>query len=190
MAKKPQSHVVEAVSLTTAPPVIGAPTLTVADIAQALMPIAPDVAGTVQRIRHWTRERMLLPIDQHHAGPGKHRLYHADAVYEAAILHTLTVFGLPVAGSRVMTDGLTKARLAISKWKTAQAKGRTWNPVLVVLMANTSRTPGGLGPVLTVGVYQAGEEIKKIEGFHLADTVLTIKLELGKLFAQVSHGRS
>jgi DNA-binding transcriptional MerR regulator len=182
----------EAVSFTTAPPVIGAPTLTVADIAQALVRagFAPDPAGVVQRVRHWTREHQLLPADQLHAGPGKHRLYDVDAVYVAAILHTLTAIGLPVSGSRMLTDGLTKARLAIPKWKAAQKKGQKWNPVLVVLVATTSRTPGTFGPVTAVGVYEEREEIKRLEGFHLADTVLTIRLDLGKLFAQVDHGRS
>ena len=57
MGRKPRRraakhHVLEAANLTTSSPVIGAPTLTVSDLAAVLASIAPDVAGTVQRIRH------------------------------------------------------------------------------------------------------------------------------------------
>src|SRR6476620_738071 len=62
-------------------------TLTVSDLAEALAPIAPDVAGTIQRIRHWTREGALQPIEFAHSGPGKHRRYNPAAIYSVAVLH-------------------------------------------------------------------------------------------------------
>jgi DNA-binding transcriptional MerR regulator len=101
----------------------GDPTLTVGEIAERLSPIAPNVAGTVQRIRHWTREQMLLPVDQLHAGTGKHRRYAADAVYDAAILHVATTAGLNVSSQRYLIDALTQARFALPKWKRARSQG-------------------------------------------------------------------
>lgn len=95
----------------------GDPTVTVGEIAARLAPIAPDTKATIERIRHWTREQMLLPVDQFHEGTGKHRLYAADDVYSAAILHVLTSFGLTVSAVLPLVNGLTLARLKVSKWK-------------------------------------------------------------------------
>lgn len=101
----------------------GDPTLTVGEIAERLSRIAPDVRGTVQRIRHWTREQMLLPVDKLHAGTGKHRRYAADSVYDAAILQITTGAGLNISSQRYLVDALTQARFAIPKWKAAARKG-------------------------------------------------------------------
>ena len=95
----------------------GDPTLTVGQIAERLRPIAPDVETTVQRIRHWTRERMMLPVGALHGGTGKHRLYAADNVYSAAILHVFTAFGLNISTVRILVEGLTLARLKAPTWK-------------------------------------------------------------------------
>ena len=165
----------------------GDPTLTVSELAEALAPIAPDVPGTVQRIRHWTRERVLFPVDLQHAGAGKHRRYAVDAIYEAAILHTLTAVGLPVSGSRMLLDGLSKARFAVPKWRTARSKGQKWKPVLIISVTATSIMPGTFGPAANIGVYEEGEEVKGGPAFKVDDVVLTIKVDLAKLFAQVTH---
>jgi len=91
--------------------------MTVSEIAERLRPIAPDVEATITRLRHWTTQLMLLPVQQLHQGTGKHRLYAADDVYSAAILHVLTSFGLTVSAVRPLVDGLSKARFAAPKWK-------------------------------------------------------------------------
>jgi hypothetical protein len=157
----------------------GDPTLTVSELAEALAPIAPDVAGTVQRIRHWTRERVLFPVDLQHAGAGKHRRYAVDAICDAAILHVLTAFGLPVSGSRMLTDATTFARFAVPKWKAARSKGEA--PELSLLIAVTAKG------VIATGIRGAGQEgIKDVSGFKVADVVMEIELDLDKLFAQVT----
>ena len=122
----------------------GDPTLTVSEIAEGLKPIAPDTSSTLNRIRHWFREQMLLPVDQEHAGSGKHRRFGADAVYDAAVLHVLTDTGLPVSGSRDLVDALTRARIALPKWKAARAKGQTLD--LTVFIARTAKglSQGGM----------------------------------------------
>ena len=157
----------------------GDPTLTVSELAEALAPIAPDVPGTVQRIRHWTRERVLFPVDLQHAGAGKHRRYSVDAIYDAAILHVLTAFGLPVSGSRMLTDATTFARFAVPEWKTARDKGQT--PELSLLIAVTAKG------MIATGIRGLGQKgIKDQAGFRTADAVMNIEFDLAKLFAQVT----
>lgn len=156
----------------------GDPTLTVSELAQALAPVAPDVPGTVQRIRHWTRERVLFPVDLQHAGAGKHRRYAVDAVFDASILHVLTAFGLPVSGSRVLTDATTKARFAVPRWKAAKANGEVLELSLFILVTAEGMT--------AVGVRVGKEEIKDAAGFRVADVVMKVELDLTKLFARVA----
>jgi hypothetical protein len=96
----------------------GDPTLTVSEIAQILLPIAPDVKATLIRLSHWTLQGMLIPVEQMHAGTGKRRVYAADDVYSAAILHVLTDFGITLSSVRwFWFDVLSKARLALPEWK-------------------------------------------------------------------------
>jgi DNA-binding transcriptional MerR regulator len=159
----------------------GEPTLTVSEIAEALEPIAPDVAGTIQRIRHWTREQMMLPVGKLHSGPGKHRQYAATAVYDAAILHMLTNAGFSVSSHRDLVDALSKARFKIAEWESAKEKP----PRLELIIA---RTAAGMAQL---GVYTEDEKVVDHRGFKVADVVMTVKVDLKKLFAQVDgHGGS
>jgi|HubBroStandDraft_4_1064222.scaffolds.fasta_scaffold14152_5 DNA-binding transcriptional MerR regulator len=149
----------------------GDPTLTVGEIAERLSPIAPDVSGTVQRIRHWTREQMLLPVDQLHAGTGKHRQYSADAVYDAAILHIATNAGLNISSQRYLVDALTKARIAVPKWKGERDKGRA-RPLYLRIDRSANRTD-------TTGVEILWDDAGK------PSDDLTIIIDLARLFARV-----
>ena len=85
-------------------PQIGAPVMTVGDIAAALKPISPDTAGNRERIIHWGRAGALEPIGHAGGGPGKHRLYSSDAKFDAAVLHVLTSAGLPVNRSQFLPE--------------------------------------------------------------------------------------
>lgn len=176
MGKKPQRRVGGPVP-TWKP---GDPTLTVSELAEALAPIAPDVPGTVQRIRHWTRERVLFPVDLQHAGAGKHRRYTSDAIYECAVLHVLTIAGLPVSGSRTLTDAVSAARFIVPKWKAARDKGRM--PKLSLFIGVTAK---GM-----IGVWTNEVEIEEVTDFKVADVVMKIDFDLAKLFAQVAHVHS
>ena len=60
-------HVLTAAPLTVGSPELGTPTLTVGQIVEQLGPVAPDATAMSERIRHWTREGLLLPVNQHHA---------------------------------------------------------------------------------------------------------------------------
>jgi len=146
------------------------PALTVGEIAQALAPIAPDVAGTIHRIRHWTREGMMLWVDQLHAGTGKHRRYAPDAVYDAAILYVFSAAGMNISSQRHLVDALTMARFALPKWKKARSKGQS--------------------PSLYLRIARNGDKAQRTEIDVRADPGkpsedLTIVVDLAKLFARV-----
>jgi DNA-binding transcriptional MerR regulator len=148
----------------------GEPTLTVSEIASRLAPIAPDVAGTIQRIRHWTRERMMLPVSDLHSGPGKHRRYAADAVYDAAILVVTTDIGMNVSAMRVLVDAITQARFAVPKWMSARSRGE--------------KIPLYLCIARRADMAQRTEiEVRKDPGKPTED--LTIIIDLAKLFSRV-----
>lgn len=149
----------------------GEPTLTVGEIAERLSPIAPDTAATIQRIRHWTREQMLIPIDQHHEGTGKHRRYAENTVYDAAILHAVTSAGLHVATQRYLIDALTLASHQLPLWKEESAR-RGRPPTLFLTIAKTE---------------DARTEIKISSADNGPRGDLTIIIDLGKLFARVRH---
>lgn len=144
-------------------PQIGAPVMTVGDIAAALKPISPDTAGNRERIIHWGRAGALEPIGHAGGGPGKHRLYSSDAKFDAAVLHVLTSAGLPVNRSQFLPDVMAYARAQLVRWKKAPTKPL---PALVI----SSTAEGGI----SVGAAAAN------------NAVMTISIDLAKVWARVS----
>ena len=73
-------------------------TLTVKELAVRAAPGAsPDeIQQIIRQLRHWTTSHVLLPSTELHTGPGTHRKYSADAVYNAAVLLELAALYLPV----------------------------------------------------------------------------------------------
>jgi DNA-binding transcriptional MerR regulator len=112
-----------AVSLTAPSPELGTPTLTVGQIAERLRALASGTASTAERIRHWTREGLLAPMENHHAGTGKHREYDASSVYDAAVLSVIADAGLHITAHRYLLRGLALVRRALQKWKAAKSGG-------------------------------------------------------------------
>ena len=179
MGRKPRKNadkghvVLRAENLVSGSPILGAPTLVVSDIAAHLAPIAPDVPNTVQRIRHWTREGMLRPIESSaHAGPGNHRLYGDSAVYSAAFLHVLTATGLPVSHSRFLKSIMPMVDAAAAQWHAARQEKRTAKLESLVL---------GVSADGTIQINAPKSDMR--------DAVLTFAFDLGKLFAEVDRGR-
>jgi DNA-binding transcriptional MerR regulator len=97
--------------LTVSPPVLGSPTLSVGDIAERLSALAPDATATVERLRHWTREGLLAPVDQHR-GTGKHRRYNENVAFDAAVLTALADAGLQITRPYIRS-ALAQARAAM-----------------------------------------------------------------------------
>jgi DNA-binding transcriptional MerR regulator len=141
-------------------------------LAASIASIAPNQATTVQQIRHWTREGMLPPVEHLHSGAGKHREYdRASAPYEAAVLHLFNDLGLPISGSPILPDALEQVRREVAKRKSGKGKK---NPHLII----AGGPPTGM---TAVRIYGQGEKVR--------DAVVTIDIDLGKLFAQIESVR-
>jgi DNA-binding transcriptional MerR regulator len=108
-------------SLTVPSPKTGAPTLTVGQIAERLLPFVSDKAASAERIRHWTRETLMTPVEKHHAGSGKHRRYAESIVTDAAILSVIANAGLHITAHRYLLDALSQVRRALQKWKPVKS---------------------------------------------------------------------
>jgi DNA-binding transcriptional MerR regulator len=149
-ARQVKHHALTALPLTTGAPDLGRPTLTVGQIVEQLGPVAPDPAATSERIRHWTREGLLLPIDQHHAGTGRHRRYSPDASYEAAILNALANAGLQLVSRPYIQAALTQARAALKRWRQARSAGQKLPSFSLVI----SHDVEGIGAEPTATVHE------------------------------------
>lgn len=64
----------------------------------------------IQRVRHWTRERLLRPLGETNPGTGKHRLYSDAAFHEALILEAMTDRGIPIATQRLIIGVVRQER--------------------------------------------------------------------------------
>ena len=172
-AKKVRGSVVSvaltAESLRTSRPVIGAPLLGVGDVAERLNILAPDTSASIERIRHWTREGLLLPDDQHHAGTGKHRRYSANVAYDAAILTALADAGMHIVSRPYIRTALAKARAALSDW----LKNPTRSLFLVIVHP--------LGPMFE----PTADVCSSVK--HDPSAKLTIVIDLAQLYARVQR---
>jgi DNA-binding transcriptional MerR regulator len=146
----------------------GDPTMTIGEMAERLRPIAPDMKATTIRLRHWTMQMMLLPVEKLHEGTGKHRLYAADDLYSAALLHTLTELGINTSAvrnlvDRHLVDSLTHVRFALPEWR--ETKG----PLYLVISRTLARTE---------------VEVVLVEP-KLAAADLTLIIDLARLFSRI-----
>jgi DNA-binding transcriptional MerR regulator len=151
----------------------GDPTETVGEIAARLAAISPNFEGTIQRIRHWTREGLMVPADLHHAGTGRHRRYPQTAVFDAAVLHVLTNAGLTTSAvrdlkttspERHLVDALTLVRFSVPKWR------QQGGPLFLTISQSGTRTE------IEVIEQQAGTP---------AEDDLTIVINLAKVFSRI-----
>ena len=168
-------HALTAVPLTVAPPEFEAATLTVGQIVEQLSPVVPDAAAAMsERIRHWTREGLLLPIDQHHAGTGRHRRYSPDTSYDAAVLNALANAGLQLVSRPYIQAALSQARAALQKWRRARSAGHKLPLFFLVISHETTRA----GNEPTVSIH---EGIVK----HAPTAEITIVVNLSQAFSRV-----
>jgi hypothetical protein len=168
-------HSLKAVPLTVGSPDLGGPTLTVGQIVEQLGPVTPDGAAALsERIRHWTREGLLLPVDQHHAGTGRHRGYSPATSYEVAVLNALASAGLHPVSRPYIRAALEQATAACQKWLQAMSAGH--KPPLLFLVISHDRTQVGSEP--TVSTH---EELVH----HAPAAEIMIAVNLSKLFSRV-----
>lgn len=153
--------------------------LTVGDIAAMLTPIAPDRESTIQRVRHWTREGALRPVELAHGGPGKHRRYDDDSLYRAAVLTVMADVGLPVSQSRFLADAMQVVNSEAAKWMAVRKKGGPVTlPPLIIGVATGNTIQVGSG------------KLRDGRNFKVATIVLKIEIDLTRIFTEVDRGRS
>jgi hypothetical protein len=119
------------------------PTLTLGQMVGQLSLIIVDppfggMSGTSdtslrERIRHWTREGLLHPVKQHHAGTGRHRHYSPVATYEAAVLNAFARAGLHLVSRPYIQAALSQARTVLKKWHLARSAGHKLPPFFLVI---------------------------------------------------------
>jgi hypothetical protein len=172
VSRPKEVHDSTAESVTASAPALGTPLLTVGEIAEQLQKIAPNTSATIERIRHWTRERLLLPADQHHAGTGKHRRYSEESVYDSAILTVIANAGLPIVTQVYLRTALPLARSALLKWRQARSKNRDL-PLFLEISQSPDKTGGP-----TVNIYEGAVK-------HDPTAELSLTINLSQIFTRV-----
>jgi hypothetical protein len=127
-----------------------------------------------ERIRHWTREGLLVPIHQRHSGTGRHRGYSPDVTYEAAILNALVTAGLQVVSRPYVIAALTKGKAALRKWQRARSTGCKLPLLFLVICHETTEIGGDPTVSLQEGILD-----------HDSTAEIRILINLSQLFSHV-----
>ena len=108
-------------------------TITAGYIVQKLMGITlRDNTGTLmERVRSWTKEKFLVPLEGLGQGPGKHARYDPAVIYLAALLNTFAERGLQVSQQRKVVEAYAMFE-PLKSWTAAKKKGRDLKLVLVI----------------------------------------------------------
>jgi DNA-binding transcriptional MerR regulator len=93
--------------------------LTVSEIADRLAKPGAK-AALIERIRHWTRERLLTPVGKRNPGTGRHRIYDESVLEDVIILNAMADMGLTVGLQRT---ALMLARHAKAEWRDKAKRG-------------------------------------------------------------------
>lgn len=76
--------------------------LTVSEIAERIAKPGASKAAIVERLRHWTREGLLVPLGDKNPGTGRSRVYDEGTLLDAAVLDILADMGLRVGFLRAV----------------------------------------------------------------------------------------
>jgi DNA-binding transcriptional MerR regulator len=96
--------------------------LTVSEIAERVKPGASKVekAAFIERMHHWTRERLLSPLGKRNPGTGRHRVYADSALEDVLFLDAMADLGLSVG---IQHTALRLARHGKAEWRAKAAQG-------------------------------------------------------------------
>jgi DNA-binding transcriptional MerR regulator len=94
--------------------------LTVSHIADRVAKPGTNKAALVERIRHWTRERLISPVGKRNPGTGRHRVYDESVLEDVLILNAMADLGLQVELQRIVVRLGQHARTDWGKRKTEQ----------------------------------------------------------------------
>jgi hypothetical protein len=126
MAKKTGPRVVQPTS-----PEPEQSTITAGDIVQTLMPITlrGNTGTLMERVRSWTKEKFLVPLEGLGQGPGKHVRYDPAVIYLAALLNTFAERGLQVSQQRKLVEAYAMLQ-PLKSWTAAKKRDVTSNSSL------------------------------------------------------------
>ena len=74
--------------------------ITAKEIAESIVGADGDLQPAIERVRHWTREGLLVPVGDRNPGTGRKRFYEDDALVSARVLNVLADFGIGVGVMR------------------------------------------------------------------------------------------
>jgi hypothetical protein len=108
-------------------------TITAGDIVQKLMRITRrgNTGTLMERVRSWTKEKFLVPLEGLGQGPGKHARYHPSVIYLAALLNTFAERGLQISQQRKLFEAYVMFE-PLKSWTVAKKRDVTSNLVLVI----------------------------------------------------------
>jgi hypothetical protein len=151
--------------LSSVPP----PGLTVGELAALLYNAEPRTAVLAERIRGWTKQKLLAPISGER-GTGKHFRYDASAVvFEVLLLNALANTGLHIASCPYIYSVLTQLRDKLPKWQRRRERSKTIPPLFLVIQHRH------IHPLFQI--------VSKIEIDRAADSAIVVNL--AQLFGPV-----
>lgn len=117
-----------AVPLTTAAPVFTTPALTVGltagQLARRLAARWPDRERMVVRIKHWVRQKLLVPASGENPGAGQHHLFTDLAVVDVAVLAVIADRNISITepDHMLVIAALARCRDAYQQWLASGKK--------------------------------------------------------------------
>src|SRR5262249_39151982 len=149
------------------------------EIAERIARSLDELPAIRERLRHWTREGLLIPIGDRNPGSGKHRRYEAPALLDAAILNILADHGIPVVG-RDLLYALSRARVAGADWQVKQKAGVHYYLQIASIWGKS-------------GGYRRQAEVYEGKAPHLPDATFAFTVNLTHIFIELqkrerSHG--
>ena len=131
-----------------------------------------DPATVFERLRHWTKEGLISPVDQHHSGTGTPKLYEFDSPFDCAVLNALAVAGVQVLSRPYIKTALRETHNALAKYRDAQHAKRKPPALSLVISQQVDGEP-------TVTLHEGAVK-------HDPATQVAIVINLTQLFAHVS----
>jgi DNA-binding transcriptional MerR regulator len=105
--------------------------LTLGELAGLLSNAEPRTAVLAERIRGWTKQKLIAPITGER-GTGKHYRYDAHSVvHEVLLLNALANIGLPIASLPYIPAVLAEMRDKLPKWRRAQQRSKQIPPLFL-----------------------------------------------------------
>jgi hypothetical protein len=91
---------------------------TVREIARQVKPGSSETEldALVERIAHWTRERLLTPIGRQNPGTGRHRRYADAAVIDVMVLDAMANEGVPIETMRLVIF-MVREQIRTGEWR-------------------------------------------------------------------------